>query len=398
MKRSIIIIILVSAVLFGQGNSSSPGRVLHRIDMASDFIEQVSSQLGENPPEQAIAYLEQARELIQQARDEYDNGNLTTAENLAEQAQNLCQQALSVQRSESSETRKAKRALEQCRSLMEKLGPQITSLNDNSLSDLFNRGSDLFKNAQSSLDKGDARLAYSMAKQAKSLFRKISAILAGGANAEKIMTIIERTDEIIEQTEDEFGGNIPADAKALLDAANKLQKSAYEAFDRGDIRAAADMTMSARQKAQEAHKIAGGSFSPEFIKNEIEQIKSALAQIKPPAEIYSEVNGLIEQAQIALDNRQYRRAASLVRDAKKILGQENLQSNQMPSPESVNQAIEMTDKLIDSARAEDETSKNLLEQAKDKQQQAKQDYMRGKYSDALNKTRIAKEIVQQIQQ
>ena len=397
MKRSIVIIILISAVLFGQGNISSPGRVLQKIEEASNLLEQVSSRLGENPPQLAIDYLEQAQRLIQEAHNEYDNGNMIAARNLAEQAQSLCQQALSVQREESAEIRRARRTLEQCRSLIEKLGPQITLLGDNSLVDMFGRGSELFKNARSAFDKGEAKLAYSIAKQANSLFHKISARLSGGVDAENVISIIERTGEVIAQTEDEFGDNIPSDAKALLDVANRFQKSSLDAFDRGDIVAAASMTMSARQKAQEAHKIAGGSLFPEFIKNGIEQAKSALSQIQPSADIYSEVNNLIEQAENELDKKDYRQAANLVQSAKKILGEQSSSENLTPSSESVQKAISMTDKIIDSTEPADDTSKTILGQAKDKQKQAKDDFKRGKYSEALNNTRVAKQIAEQIQ-
>ncbi len=380
MKRIIIIILAGVLILFAQGNSSSPGRVLHLIETVSEQLEQAYEQFDGDIPENVSAYLNQAEELIEQAMTEYNNGNMTLARQLAEQSQNMINRAITMKREESQEMRQARRRLEQCRQWLEKIAPKITALADNQLTDLFARAEQLLESAQSALEKENAKLANSLAKQSFSLLRKISAKLSGGVNAEKVADVMEYTEQIIERVENEFAGEIPDEADVLLNLARELQNSANKALDRGDLRAATDLTMSARKRAQDAYKYVGERKDLQTInaiQKGIEQISSALEQLELERELSQTVQNLISDAKNALEQNNYSQANTYIERAKKLLGEIGAHSDDNPSRESVSQAIQLTDELINSISPTDETGKNLLKQANSKQGEAKQEFENG---------------------
>ncbi|MCD6532302.1 hypothetical protein J7K99_07655 [bacterium] len=394
--RTMMFLVLASllwtSAAYGQ-NGSSPGRVLYQIEQAEQFLQSAREQLGEDPPQEAENYLNQAEQLLASAREEYENGNTDLAGQLASQAKTMIQRALRVQPRRSRESLEAERQLERCRQLIENLSPKITSLGNPKLSQMLAKAQQIFKKGEKEYDAGNYRLSVSLSKQALSLLHKIAGEISGGADPEKVADMIDYTAEVIQKALEEHAENQTEGFKSLVAAAQQLQRQAQESFDRGDIRAAADLTLSARRKIQQAIKYAGTSPQTSIL-SKIRETRAAAKKISIPQGAGNEIENLLSDAENFANNGDFARARENLARAQKIIAQYSTSSAEV-SRESAARAIEITDQIINSASPRTENGKSLLQQAKVQQERAKADFNAGNYSSALNKTRVAKTLAEQ---
>jgi len=304
-------------------------------------------------------------------------------------------QCLCFGQDESGEARQAARKLEQCRTLMEQLGPKITALGDNSLADMYASSSRLCRESEQALDKGNAKEANTLAIQAYNLLRRISKQLSGGADSEKIIAALERTDEVIDRISDELGDNASVEANAFIESAREIQRSAYEAFDRSDVRPAAQMTRSARKKAQQAYALDGGGNSTEMISRRINRVRIGLEEMETNKETAEQAQKLLNQAENALENDDLQKAETLLDEVSALIANLSTDVSDAPSREDVSRAIEMTDELIESLEPSTDAAKSLIQSARELQADAKNNFDSGKLVDALDKTRAAKSLTEQ---
>jgi len=394
--RTMMFLVLASllwaSAAYGQ-NGSSPGRVLYQIEQTEQLLQSAREQLGDNPPQEAENYLNQAEQLLASAREEYENGNTDLAGQLASQAKTMIQRALRVQPRRSRESLEAERQLERCRQLIENLSPKITSLGNPKLSQMLAKAQQIFKKGEKEYDAGNYRLSVSLSKQALSLLHKIAGEISGGADPEKVADMIDYTDEVIQKALEEHAENQTEKFKSLVAAAQQLQRQARESFDRGDIRAAADLTLSARRKIQQAIKCAGTSPQTSIL-SKIRETRAAAKKISIPKDAGDEIENLLSDAENFANNGDFARARENLARAQKIIAQYSGSITEV-SRESAARAIEITDQIINSASPRTENGKNLLKQAKVQQERAKADFNAGNYSSALNKTRVAKTLAEQ---
>ncbi len=304
-------------------------------------------------------------------------------------------QCLCYGQDESAEARRAARKLEQCRNLMEQLSPKITALGDNSLADMYASASRLCRESEQALDKGNAKEANTLAIQAYNLLRKISRQLSGGADSEKIIAALERTDEVIDRISDELGDGASDEANALIESAREIQRSAYEAFDRGDVRPAAQMTRSARKKAQQAYALDGGGDSAAMISRRINRVRTGLDEMGADKETAAQVLELLNRAENALESDDLQKAEALLDEASALIADLSADVSDAPSREEVLRAIDMTDELIESLEPSTDAAKSLIQSARELQADARGNLDSGKLADALDKTRAAKSLAEQ---
>ncbi len=391
VKALVLVAFLLAIPLYGQ-NGTSPGRVLHRIEQVQERLERVREALGENAPQQAIDLLNQAEELLSRASDNYENGDISAALALADQANSLIEQALRVKRTPSAEQRQAQREIERCRQMAEQLAPKITTLGQPQLSDMFTAAREILSRAEKEYDSGNFKLAASLARQSLDMFRKMWREISGGVDPEKVADMLDYTDELLENLKEEIGTSSGKTA-SLVDAAEKLQQSAKEAFERGDFRAAADLTLSARRKIQAARK--NIPTNSESMLRQIENLRRAAEKLNLDQTTTNKIEQLLSAAEKSIQGGNTADARSKIAAVRQLIAAAESSGKENVSRESATEALQITEEVINSANPSTDNGRKLLEQAKKLQTEARRNLENGNYSSALNKTRVAKQLAEQ---
>jgi len=400
MRNIIFILCAVISLLIAQQTTPSPGRVEHQIRLTDQMLEETSSAIGEGAPLEARQYFQQAQALNSQAWDAFEAGNMTLANQLTEQARTYIQRAKSaLVKKPDEEQARIMRILEKNNELAQQLGAKLTANPNKDLQNMFDNALKLCRDAEKLLDNNDISSAGKLARQAQTMLKKIHTQLAGAYNDDKIAQSLDKTDEMIFIVEDKIGENAPAEAKSLIASARELQSSARQAFDKGDKKQAAQLTLDAKKKLQQAQNIGGTSVSKESISRQIERAREALqnTNLNENSTLALQVTKaleLLDKASSAIEKNEFDSAEGFVNSARKIIAQIVSETETEPSVESVKKALEMTDKLINESNITSDAGKSLLEQANSLQQQAKSAFDKSSYSDALNKTRVAREMVE----
>ncbi|MCD6417483.1 hypothetical protein J7M00_01710 [bacterium] len=400
MKKVSIIILAISFLLLAQNTSVTPGRVEQQIRITDRLLSDAGEEISEQAPIEARQLFEQAQAIQEQAWNEYENGNMVSAKQLTEQARNLIQKAKSsLIARPSKEERQVERIMEQNRELAEDIGAEISSTTDEELQNMYSRALELNKDAERMANKGDYSSAYRIAKQSQTLMKNVKKEIFSSGNADKISQAISKTDELIESISDDSDEGGEKEAIGILAVSRELQNQAKQAFENGDYRQAAKLTLQARKKAQQAKSRAGGEFSSEKIFKQIERTSEAIDEAVLSGSddmLAASAKEMLTKARTALENGDIKRAEKLTQSARKIAAQLLSETESSPSRESVQKALSMTDELLSQIEPDTEISGQLYDQAKELQRQAQNEFEGGNLSESLKKTRAARELLNRI--
>ena len=399
MNKILPIILSISIALLAQNSSQSPGRVEHQLRITDQMLAEISTEIEPNTTALASQYSEQAQAVQRQAWDEFESGNIDVAKNLTEQARALLQKVRGAMKRLPDETEKqVMRLLEQNRNLAEKIAETISESGRKDLQDMFENAIQISREAERMLEKESASTAGKLAKQAQSILKKIAAHRIHTPEEQKVNDAIERTDELIEMVSDETDKNRNDNANALLIAAQELQRAARDAFEHKDTRQAAKLTLRARKKAQKVKsQTTNTTVTVESLQRQIEKSKEAIQEIgdvsdSEVATLAADARRMLKEAEKALENGDVNTAKAMNNSACAFIAKTMERIDDTPSAENVSKALDMTEKLIGEIDANTDTAKQYIQQAQELQRQARNAYENGDLSDALNKTRVAREL------
>lgn len=399
MKRILPIILAISIVLLAQNNSQSPGRVEHQLRITDQMLAEISAEIEPDATALASQYSDQAQAVQRQAWDEFQSGNTGVAKHLTEQARTLLQKARGAMKRLPDENKKrVMRLLEQNRNLAEQVAVNISKSGRKDLQDMFESAIQISREAEKMLETENASTAEKLAKQAQSMLKKIATNRIHTPEEQKVNDALERTDELIEMVSDEIGDNRTDKTAALLIAAKELQRAAKDALDREDARQAAKLTLRARKKAQQVKgQTASIAVSIESVQRQIEKSKEAVQEIDDASNskvsaLVADARRMLKEAEKALENGDANTAKAISSSACALIAKTMERIDDTPSAKNVGKALDMTEKLIGETDTNTHAAKQYLQQAQELQRQARNAYENGELSDALSKTRVAREL------
>ncbi len=385
--RAFTILVLVGA-LWAQHHTTSatsPGRVEHQLRLTDEKLSQVEALVDECAPLEARQLIQQARALQQQAWEEFEGGNLVQARLLTERVRTLLQSAkAALVRKATSAEKRVWRLLERTRRLAERLGPRITSSGDEEAREILDRALRLCSDAEERLNAGDIIVAGRFARQAQAMLKKLAAVAVDSADEAKVAALMERVEGMLDKVR-------RVNPAAPTDAAESLLEDAEKAFERGDYRLCAKLALQAKRALQSALGSSGAA--GEDIRRQIERLRTRLDGLSSKdAEAASQVEAWLSDAEAALERGDVAQAKALLSSAKDAVAQLVGSSEGGLSREAVERALAMTDRLIEKTHPKTDAGKKLLQKAQKLQEAAREDLEGGNLADALDKTRVAREL------
>lgn len=266
-------------------------RLQEELERTDRALENADAIVGESRSQRAKDLLEQGHRVQTQAWETYRGGNSIGSMSLTLQARRFATRAVGFARSDDVLEQRARRELENADNMLRGATERIA---ENPSSPALR----LLDEARAQIDRGRRQLgeqhfeaSFRLALSAQRLIRQaleINDVAAG--EPQRVERELERTDNMIERAGEPVRESHDQDAIALLDRATTLQRTAWESFRAGQVRAAVPRTREARQLAARAVARVNGPVSEQRVIEEIgatdrvlEQAREAIASSADPS-------------------------------------------------------------------------------------------------------------------
>lgn len=211
-------------------------RTRRLLERSRVMLERLEEHAAEVQEPRFRAALDEARRQLLLAEQHYTDGNFDVALRLAESAHDLlrnmtqgARRHLAPERVE-SELRRTEQLLERAR---ETVGPD-----DGSAQQLLQRAEQTQRRARDAFHRGQPARALELSGQARQILRQILDQVADAVGEEDVQRARERFDARLERLREEAGGELPEEARPLVDQALEARGRAMEAQAAGEYAAA----------------------------------------------------------------------------------------------------------------------------------------------------------------
>jgi len=409
-------------LLFGLFTAATTGLsapsvdVENELDRTETILQDIETNLPENVPPQVLGQLGVARDMQNDGRSSFENGEQMLALHMTMQAREIARRAeATISQITSQDTyipEALLRLLEGNAEFIEELSPAMDELGTEVTRANFTAAVDMQNEAWSAFDNGDFEVAGKLAETAQNKLYQIKKAVAAEENRfdpEHVAAKLEQALELLGRAEEKIPEGA-AEAMRLLNTSKEIYSESEALLMQGRSQEAVRMLEEVVSLTQRAVRLSEkrGLRSAELVET-LSRTDDYLQSTQQVAEesgrgdainILERADDMQQQAKLALNTADNAQAEKLTLEARRLaeLAMRTAQEKEGINIEEVEKAVIHTDDLIADLNPQIEESGqsaaiDLIRRAEQLQAEAIAHMDRGRFKEALTTTRAAAETV-----